>query len=114
MSDYRIFGLDGGGEISFAEWIEGADDSDAIHQARWHNHAALECEVWQANRLVGSLEAAEDSDVLKRPRWPKPTALHCEISQGQQLLATLDAEIRRRLTAYEPDPEFKRAGGRTK
>ena len=106
MSDYRIYGLNGGGEISFAEWIEAADDTDAIQQARSHNHAALKREVWQANRLVGSLGTTDDTDVVERPRWPKRAGLHREISQGQQLLASLDAEIRRRLTANEPDPEL--------
>ena len=34
MPEYRLYCLDGGGQIGFADWIEANDDGDAIATAR--------------------------------------------------------------------------------
>ena len=57
MSNYRLYSLDGMGRIDLAEWIEAADDNDAIRQARVLKQHALKCEVWERNRLVARLNA---------------------------------------------------------
>ena len=57
MSSYRVYSLDGTGRIGLAEWVDAADDQDAIRQARVLKQHALKCEVWERNRLVARLNA---------------------------------------------------------
>ncbi|HEU4695803.1 MAG TPA: hypothetical protein VFR92_02435 [Sphingomicrobium sp.] len=59
MAEYRLYCLDGAGRISLADWIEAADDEDAIRQARAMEHGAAKCEVWQRDRLVVKLDAQD-------------------------------------------------------
>ena len=59
MSDYRLYCLDGSGNIGFADWIRAADDRDAVAQARLLKRAARKCEVWQGNRLVATLDTSD-------------------------------------------------------
>jgi hypothetical protein len=49
MQHYRLYCLDGVGGISLAEWIEAADDCDAVQQAQEIKRGALKCEVWLAS-----------------------------------------------------------------
>ncbi len=55
MASYRLYSLDGAGHISLADWIEAQTDAQALRQAQALRNDALRCEVWQGNRLVGSL-----------------------------------------------------------
>lgn len=57
MVAYRLYCLDREGHINTADWIEAADDSDAIAKARDLKRNGLKCEVWQGRRLVAKLEA---------------------------------------------------------
>lgn len=59
MAEYRLYCLDGAGRISLADWIEAADDEDAVRQARGLEHGAAKCEVWQRDRLVAKLDAQD-------------------------------------------------------
>jgi hypothetical protein len=54
--NYRLYCLDARGQISMAEWIDAADDQDAIRQAQVLNQNAQKCEVWDGNRLVARLD----------------------------------------------------------
>lgn len=55
MRHYRLYCLDETGRIGLAEWIEAADDADAIRQAHDLNERALKCEIWQGQRLVATI-----------------------------------------------------------
>jgi hypothetical protein len=55
MAEYRVYCLDGAGQISLAEWIEAEGDDDAIAQAREMEHGGIKCEVWRGGRLVARL-----------------------------------------------------------
>ena len=56
MASYRLYCLDGAGEIELADWIEAADDADAVRQAQKLKKDARKCEVWQGRRLVATLD----------------------------------------------------------
>lgn len=56
MPEYRHYRLDGAGNISSAQWIEAADDADAIRKARELNIPS-DCELWDHARLVARIEA---------------------------------------------------------
>ena len=62
MPDYRLYCLDGGGRISLADWIQAADDEDAVRQARIMRPDAMRFEIWQGRRLVASLGPQDLSD----------------------------------------------------
>ena len=56
---YRLYCLDARGNISLAEWIDAADDEDAIRQAQTLKRDAQKCEVWDGNRLVARLDSQD-------------------------------------------------------
>ena len=62
MRDYRLYCLDGAGNINLVEWIEAPDDADAIRQAHELKRGALKCEVWLGKRLVATLDSSALSD----------------------------------------------------
>jgi hypothetical protein len=72
MRSYRVYCLDGKGNIGLAEWIEANDDSDAIEKARGLKRAALQCEVWQGQRLVASLGSDDLAVCLSQPAFLPP------------------------------------------
>ena len=55
MADYRIYCLDGAGNIGFADWIQADSDEAAVSQAREIKPDGRKCEIWQKSRLVGQL-----------------------------------------------------------
>lgn len=55
MPAYRVYCLDGAGKVWAAEWIEAEDDSGALNSARQFSKA-VQCEVWQGQRLVGRVD----------------------------------------------------------
>jgi hypothetical protein len=59
MPDYRVYCLDGTGRIELAEWIEAADDEEAVRKAHDMNLHALKCEIWHEERLVAVLDAGD-------------------------------------------------------
>ena len=61
MQTYRLYCLDGAGKIGLAEWIEAADEADAIRQAHEMKPDALKCELWLGERLVATIVAKASS-----------------------------------------------------
>jgi len=59
MAEYRVYRLDGSGQISRAEWIEADDDDSAVLKAREFKDSCVTCEIWQRARLVASLRGDE-------------------------------------------------------
>lgn len=57
MPSYRLYRLDGAGKITTADWIEAADDHDALTQASERVDGAT-YELWDRKRLVGRLPNA--------------------------------------------------------
>ena len=57
MTSYRLYCLDGAGNIGLADWIEAESDEIAIAKAHQLKGGALQCEVWEGNRLVAKLGA---------------------------------------------------------
>jgi hypothetical protein len=56
LPSYRHYRLDGAGNISEAEWIEAADDDDAVRQVRKLKLPAGS-EIWDRNRRVARIDA---------------------------------------------------------
>jgi hypothetical protein len=61
MKDYRLYCLDGAGNIGLADWIQATDDENAIGKARQVRPDAHMCEIWQKDRLVAKLSAENHS-----------------------------------------------------
>ena len=55
MTDYRVYRFDGGSRIELAEWVDAADDDDAVRKAHELGKRSAKCELWQGKRLVLSL-----------------------------------------------------------
>jgi hypothetical protein len=55
MPDYRLYCLDGDGHIGLADWIDAADDGQAIKKAHEIRPDAYRCEIWHKTRLVARL-----------------------------------------------------------
>jgi hypothetical protein len=64
MAKYRLYCLDAEGQIHLAEFVEAANDQDAIRQAHDLKINSMKCEIWNAKRLVATLNA----DDLKTDR----------------------------------------------
>jgi hypothetical protein len=56
MADYRIYCLDGAGQIGLADWIEADTDEAAIAEARRLKPEANICEIWHKDRLVARVD----------------------------------------------------------
>ncbi|QNM83449.1 hypothetical protein H8M03_03695 [Sphingomonas sabuli] len=59
MRDYRLYRLDGAGNILSAEWLREPDDDSAVRPVtdlRLHGPA----ELWRGQRLVARIEPASD------------------------------------------------------
>lgn len=52
---YRHYRLDGAGNISAAEWIEAADDEEAVRQVRALS-LPVTSEIWDRNRRVARVD----------------------------------------------------------
>ena len=59
LPSYRHYRLDGAGNINSADWLEAADDEEAIRRVRDMNLPCV-CEIWDRNRLVARVEPAQD------------------------------------------------------
>jgi hypothetical protein len=55
MASYRLYCLDGAGQINLAEWIEAGNDAEALMRARQLKDGARRLEVWDGKRLVAQL-----------------------------------------------------------
>jgi hypothetical protein len=62
MPEYRLYCLDGGGQIGFADWIEANDDGDAIAKAQRLKHNCQQLEVWRGTNLVAALDSHDLGD----------------------------------------------------
>ena len=56
MGGYRIYRLDCACNIELPEWVEAADDEEAVRRASDLSKRARRCEVWRGRRLVAALE----------------------------------------------------------
>ena len=63
VAAYRVYCLDGVNRVVRAEWIEAADDPQAVELARALIFDCVKCEVWQGPRLV---------ERINDPDWPEP------------------------------------------
>ena len=63
MVGYRLYCLDRAGRIDLADWLDAADDDDAIDQARSLKNGARMCELWQRDRLVTNFGTSQLSGV---------------------------------------------------
>lgn len=54
MTTYRLYCLDGVGKIVSAEPLEASSDDEAMNRVR-DMEKAIQCEVWERNRLVGKV-----------------------------------------------------------
>jgi hypothetical protein len=61
MEDYRLYCLDGSGQITGAEWIEAAGDDEAARIACGMNKP-VPCELWQRTRFVARIPAFASAD----------------------------------------------------
>lgn len=59
MAEYRHYRLDGAGKISAAEWLDAANDEEAVRKVR-ERKLPCKSEIWDRNRLVARIEAAKD------------------------------------------------------
>jgi len=57
MAEYRVYCLDGQGQIGLADWIEAESDDEALAKTRALRPDAYKCELWLKNRLVAKLNA---------------------------------------------------------
>ena len=62
MAEYRVYRLDGSGQISRAEWIEADDDHTAVRKARELKDSCVTCEIWQRDRLVASFRCDDTTE----------------------------------------------------
>lgn len=60
MPAYRHYRLDGSGTINEAEWLDAADDDDAVRQAR-ERKLKVPSEVWCRNRRIARIEPHRDN-----------------------------------------------------
>ena len=59
MPNYRVYCYDGAGKLWVADWIEAASDEQALAEARTMK-VAVKCEVWERDRLVGTIETPRE------------------------------------------------------
>ena len=72
MLYYRLYYLDGAGNIENADWLGAMSDEDAIMQAQ-ALRLNVNCELWDHNRLVAGLAANSTgrlSPSVTRPPGP--------------------------------------------
>jgi hypothetical protein len=60
VPNYRVYCYDGVGKLRVADWIDAASDDAALSEARTMK-VAVKCEVWQRDRLVGTIETPRDT-----------------------------------------------------
>ena len=66
MPNYRVYCYDGAGKLWVADWVEAADDDAALDAARGMQ-VAVKCEVWQRDRLVGTIETQRGPSSESQP-----------------------------------------------
>jgi hypothetical protein len=55
VADYRLYSIDGAGQIDLADWISAESDDEAVTKARELRPSASRCELWHNTRLVAKL-----------------------------------------------------------
>jgi hypothetical protein len=66
MANYRVYCFDGAGKLWVADWIEAASDEAALAEARTMK-VAVKCEVWERDRLVGTIETLREPPAKSGP-----------------------------------------------
>jgi hypothetical protein len=66
MPNYRVYCYDGAGKLWVADWVEALDDEAALAAARAMK-VAVKCEVWQRDRLVGTIQTARQPPGESQP-----------------------------------------------
>lgn len=59
MPNYRVYCYDGAGKLWVADWIDASSDEEALAEARTLK-VAVRYEVWQRDRLVGSIQTPRE------------------------------------------------------
>lgn len=58
LPSYRLYRLDGAGNIYTADWLAAGDDEDAVRQARELN-LPYPSELWDRHRMVARIDPSE-------------------------------------------------------
>ena len=66
MPNYRVYCYDGAGKLWVADWIAADGDDAAMAEARTMK-VAVKCEVWERDRLVGTIEVPREPPVGDEP-----------------------------------------------
>ena len=66
MPSYRIYCYDGAGKLWVADSIEAESDEQALAEAR-SMKVAIKCEVWERDRLVGTVERSPPTSPQSGP-----------------------------------------------
>jgi hypothetical protein len=61
MAEYRLYVLDGDGNLGLAELVNAASDEEAIAKVRELKPNMRRCEVWRDKRLVAALNREDSS-----------------------------------------------------
>jgi hypothetical protein len=56
MAMYRLYCLNGDGDVVTSHWIEAASDDEAIQDVK-KNHPDTRCEIWLGKRLVAEIDS---------------------------------------------------------
>jgi hypothetical protein len=56
MQTYRLYCFDGSGKITGAEWLQAANDEEAIEAAKGQENC-IHLEVWGGDRLIAKVQA---------------------------------------------------------
>jgi hypothetical protein len=55
MPDYRVYCVDGAGQIDLADWIPAATHEEAIMKARELRPDAHKCELWLGDQMIAKI-----------------------------------------------------------
>jgi hypothetical protein len=62
MAEYRLYVLNGDGNLGLPDLIDATDDEEAIAKARVLKPNMQRCEIWQGKRLVAALTNEDSSE----------------------------------------------------
>jgi hypothetical protein len=55
VGQYRLYSMDGPGQLGLPDEIVASDDAEAVSKVRKLKRNALQCEIWKGRKLVTSL-----------------------------------------------------------
>jgi CO dehydrogenase nickel-insertion accessory protein CooC1 len=62
MVEYRLYAVDGDGNLGLPDLIGATDDEEAIAKARELKPDMRRCEIWQGKRLVAAFNREDSSE----------------------------------------------------